>query len=118
MNPVFGHIEVFVKDPMSAKDFYINVLGFELDTIQNDKFVWLKSGTYVILLRPGKEQAEQPDYQSARAGFVMYTDNLEKTKSELARRGLEFKGTDGSDKFLTFTDPDGNWFQLVNPSEH
>ena len=118
MNPAFGHIEVFVKDPMSAKDFYINVLGFELETVQNDKFVWLKSGTYVILLRPGKSPAEAENYQQARAGFVLYTEDLEVTKSELLSRGLEFKGTDGSDKCLTFTDPDGNWFQLVNPKEH
>ncbi|MEO8512741.1 MAG: VOC family protein [Ignavibacteria bacterium] len=118
MNPVFGHIEIFVKDPLESKDFYINVLGFELETIQNDKFVWLKSGNYVILLRPGKKSEVADNYQTSKTGFVMYTNDLDVTKGELIGRGLEFRGTDGSDKCLTFTDPDGNWFQLVNPAVH
>jgi len=114
----FGHIEVFVKDPLVSKDFYTDVLGFELETIQQDKFVWLKSGSYVILLRPGKAPEAAANYQTARTGFVMYTNDLDKTGAELLSRGLMFKGTDGSDRCLTFTDPDGNWFQLVNPDEH
>ena len=118
MNLNFGHIEVFVKDPMLSKDFYIDVFGFELETIQNEKFVWLKSGNYVILLRPGKGTDSASNYQSSKTGFVLYTNNLDKTKSELINMGLEFKGTDGADRCLTFTDPDGNWFQLVNPDEH
>ncbi len=118
MNPNFGHIEVFVKDPAESMKFYIDVLGFELETIQNDKFVWLKSGNYVILLRPGINSLNTENYQSAKTGFVLYSDNLDITKKELQSRGLVFKGTDGSDRCLTFTDPDGNWFQLVNPEEH
>ena len=47
----FGHLEIFVKDPLAAKDFYVNVLGFKLES-------------------------------------------------------------------LTFTDPDGNWFPLIDPNNH
>lgn len=54
-------------------------------------------------------------YKDSDVGFVFYTDDLEKTRKELISHGLEFKGTDGSDSCLTFTDPDGNWFQLVDP---
>lgn len=118
MDQNFGHIEVFVKDPMISKDFYIDILGFELETVQNGKFVWLKSGNYVILLRPGKETELAENYQSAKTGFVLYTADLDSAKKELQNRGLVFKGTDGSERCLTFTDPDGNWFQLVNPAEH
>ncbi len=91
-----GHIEVFVKDPMASKEFYSGVLGFELDKIQQDKFVWLRAGEYTILLRPAAESE----------------------RTDLENKGLVFKGTDGSERCLTFTDPDGNWFQLVNPDEH
>ncbi len=118
MNPTFRHIEIFVKDPQSSMKFYTDVLGFELETVQHEKFVWLKSGSYVILLRPGKNSEQAENYQSAKTGFVLYTEDLEKTKALLTGRGLEFRGTDGSDNCLTFTDPDGNWFQLVNPDEH
>lgn len=117
-----GHIEVFVKDPMASKDFYCGVLGFELDTIQQDKFVWLRAGNYTILLRPAASHESTAgrggEYAAAEKGFVLYTNELESAKSELESKGLVFKGTDGSERCLTFTDPDGNWFQLVNPDEH
>ncbi len=119
-----GHIEVFVKDPMASKEFYCGVLGFELDTIQQDKFVWLRSGEYTILLRPtpeggsGNPADRGKEYSAAEKGFVIYTDDLESAKNDLESKGLLFQGTDGSERCLTFTDPDGNWFQLVNPSEH
>ncbi len=117
-----GHIEVFVKDPMASKDFYCGVLGFELDTIQQEKFVWLRAGNYTILLRPAASHesiaGRGGEYSAAEKGFVLYTNELESAKAELENKGLVFKGTDGSERCLTFTDPDGNWFQLVNPDEH
>lgn len=118
-----GHIEVFVKDPMASKEFYCSVLGFELDTIQQDKFVWLRAGDYTILLRPAAESeaannSRGAEYSSAEKGFVLYTNDLESARKDLENKGLVFKGTDGSERCLTFTDPDGNWFQLVNPAEH
>lgn len=118
-----GHIEVFVEDPMASKDFYCGMLGFELDTIQQEKFVWLRAGEYTILLRPAGgsqtgNKSRGEEYRSAEKGFVLYTNDLETAKTDLESKGLVFKGTDGSERCLTFTDPDGNWFQLVNPDEH
>jgi catechol 2,3-dioxygenase-like lactoylglutathione lyase family enzyme len=115
----FGHTEIFVKDPMKSKYFYIDVLGFELVEVQADKFVWLKSGDALVLLRPsGGNSSRAADYGSADTGFVIYTDNLQESAQKMKSSGLVFKGTDGSDKCLTFTDPDGNWFQLVDPKDH
>ena len=53
----FGHIELFVTDPLGAMTFYRDVLGFEVETVQRDKYVWLKLGGTTILLRPGKVEA-------------------------------------------------------------
>ena len=116
----FGHIEIFVKNPLDATDFYSDLLGFEIIEIQDNKFVWLKSEDTVILLRPGNFSASShiTEYSKSNTGIVIYTDNLEKTSEQLKAKGLEFKGTDGGEKCLTFTDPDGNWFQLVNPEDH
>lgn len=110
-----GHIEIFASDPLKSKDFYVNVLGFEIIEIQHDKFIWLKSGENIFLLRPGINNLQVNEYKFSNSGIVFYTNELEKTRRELINRGLEFRGTDGSDQCLTFTDPDGNWFQLVNP---
>jgi len=115
-----GHIEIFVKNPLESKKFYTDLLGFELVDVQDDKFVWLKSGDSLILLRPGNYSSglESSEYNKSKSGLVIYTDNLERTSEKLKSKGLEFKGTDGNDKCLTFTDHDGNWFQLVNPEDH
>jgi catechol 2,3-dioxygenase-like lactoylglutathione lyase family enzyme len=113
-----GHLEYFVSDPLISKDFYLNILGFNLIEIQNGKFVWMNKDNITILLRPGKPEIAPENYQSANTALVLYTDDLEKCAEEMKSKGLEFKGTDGSSRCLTFTDLDGNWFQLVNPKEH
>ncbi|MEK7469696.1 MAG: VOC family protein [Planctomycetota bacterium] len=117
MGITVGHLEVFVPDPSRAKDFYKNVLGFEIGDVQHDgKVVWMTNGDLTILLRPGSPPAPAT-YQGATIAMVLYCDDLDKEVAELKNRGLVFKGTDGSDRCLTFTDPFGNWFQLVNPEE-
>ncbi len=112
-----GHIEIFVKDPLTAKDFYVDVLGFAIEEIQHKKFVWLKKDSLVILLRPG-QPVNPPTYQETNIAFVIYTDDFKEAKEYFISKDVIFKGTDGSDKCLTFTDNDGNWFQLVNKDEH
>lgn len=111
----FGHIEIFAEDPLKSKDFYIKILGFELVEIQHDKFVWMKYCGMEFLLRPGKNELKVSQYKDSNTGIVLYTDDLEKSRSEMISKGLAFRGTDGSDECLTFTDPDGNWFQLTDP---
>ena len=49
-----GHTEIYVENPIEAKDFYINVLGFELEIIQQERFVWLNKGKQTLLLKPGR----------------------------------------------------------------
>ncbi len=113
-----GHIELFVADPQASKKFYRDVLGFEVISEQNEKFIWMRLGDREILLRPGRLHVNTSAYAGASVGIVLYTDDLETTRDALRSRGLQFKGTDGSDKCLTFTDLDGHWFQLVNPENH
>jgi catechol 2,3-dioxygenase-like lactoylglutathione lyase family enzyme len=112
-----GHFEIFVRDVQKSRIFYEDVLGFEFFDQQGDQFVWLKNGDLEFLLCPGENPSHAPDYQKTSMTIVLYTEDLTTTKNELERRGLEFKGFDGSEKCLTFTDPDGNWIQLVNPNE-
>lgn len=114
----FGHVEIFVNDTMKSKDFYEKVLGFKVIEVQHKTFVWMKSGNQEFLLRPGKKNLKTSIYKDSDIGFVFYTEDLEQTKNELLSIGLEFKGIDGSDSCLTFTDLDGNWFQLVNPKHN
>lgn len=113
-----GHVEIFVREPLSAREFYEKVLGFEVIDVQAEQFVWLKSDGTHILLRPGGNAQQAESYSSASCGYVIYTDDLEDSVKLLESKGLKFRGSDGSVKCPTFTDPDGNWFQLVNPNDH
>jgi catechol 2,3-dioxygenase-like lactoylglutathione lyase family enzyme len=38
----FGHIEILAADPQRSKQFYSDVLGFELEVVQNGQNIWLK----------------------------------------------------------------------------
>lgn len=108
-----GHIEVFVKDPLASLPFYRDVLGMEVVAVQEERYVWLESGGVEVLLRPGTPGGRGEHYEQTTSAFVFYTDDLAAAVETLRSRGLEFRGTDGSPDCLTFTGPDGEWFQLV-----
>ncbi len=113
-----GHIEIFVSDPMKARGFYVDVLGFTLVQIQGDQFVWLTLEDQSFLLRPSKNQNRVEFYDQSKIGLVLYTENLKEKRAELESRGLKFEDPDMFEGCLTFQDPDGNWFQLVDPNNH
>ncbi|MFC1852033.1 VOC family protein [candidate division CSSED10-310 bacterium] len=111
-----GHIELNVSDPMKSKEFYEKVLGFEVVVDQGDQIIWLKLGEQELLLRPGLDVVHSDSCQKSPFNLVFYTDDLIQKKKELTAKGVEFKGEDQGCPI--FTDPDGNWFQLVNPNDH
>lgn len=113
-----GHIELFVADPSASKAFYEDVLGFDVVAIQKDSFVWIQKGDVELLLRPGNGAAPVTNYAYAASAIVLYTNDVPAMARQLQQAGLRFRGTDSSDTCLTFTDPDGHWFQLVNPESH
>ncbi|MHA2249318.1 MAG: VOC family protein [Candidatus Kariarchaeaceae archaeon] len=114
----FGHIEIFVQDVARSHAFYRDILEFDDVAVQEDgALVWLMKSDIEILIRRGKPKRSEL-YQHTNIGIVQYTDDLKSEQKLLEKRGLIFRGTDGSDKCLTFTDPDGHWFQLVNPDDH
>lgn len=118
MSMQFGHIEVLCHHVERARQFYVDILGAEITVEQGEQLIWLQLGSQEILLRQGQPQIPAGRYEDAATGFVLYTDNLEQTRKQLVHRGLVFRGTVDTEKCLTFTDPDGNWFQLVDPQDH
>src|SRR5436190_1931909 len=112
-----GHIELFVRDPAHSRDFYRDLLGFEVIAEQGADFIWLKSGDREILLRRAANPPQTDSYQQSSIAFVMYTDDLPATLAQLKSRGLAARGEDGGAKCPTFVDPDGHWFQVVNPKD-
>jgi catechol 2,3-dioxygenase-like lactoylglutathione lyase family enzyme len=113
-----GHIELFSPNPDRLSEFYIQKLGFTLVANQSHGFIWLKSGALEILIRPGDPMKNANRYEESRFGFVLYTEDIQAALERLEQAGIVIKGTVDSQKCYTFTDPDGNWFQLVDPEDH
>ncbi len=113
----FGHRELFTRDPHRARGFYEEVLGFTVTSVQPGNMVWLERGDVEILLRPGSPPASPPCYDGCGAGIVLSVEDAPRILEELRKRGLVVRGTAGTEKGHTFTDPDGNWFRLVDPSD-
>ena len=113
-----GHIELFVSDPLRSMTFYRDVLGFEVIAIQDNQFFWLRSGTQELLLRPGLRTRKPVSYGHSRLALVLYTDDLAASLKRLHTHGLSPQQMVESDACYTFTDPDGNWLQLVDPTTH
>ena len=116
MKLALGHIELFVKNPVASIPFYADGLGAEIVAVQDETFVWLKLGEVELLLRPGNP-APVSCYAQSMAGLVLYVDNLETAVYQLKGYGIKCHLMDEPDCY-TFQDPDGHWFQLVDPSTH
>ncbi|MCA9784581.1 MAG: VOC family protein [Candidatus Delongbacteria bacterium] len=111
-----GHIELFCTDPARTLEFFTGILGAELISEQEGGLYWVDLGGLEFLLRPGTP-ALHPSYGACSQALVLYTDNLPATRELLERRGLVFAGEDGHPDCPTFHDPDGHWFQLVDPGD-
>ncbi len=79
---------------------------------QGDRFIWVQCGGTEILLKPG--DGHEPRPFEASPCVVLYTEELEARRSELTARGVQ---TEPHGNCHHFQDPDGHWFQLVDPSE-
>jgi catechol 2,3-dioxygenase-like lactoylglutathione lyase family enzyme len=100
----FGHLELFVADPLRSLEFYTDDLGFQLIENQDDRFIWVERGGLTILIQPGKG--------GGSTCVVYYTETLDEEVAALRERGvkLEFKAN-----CYHFRDLDGHEFQIVHP---
>ena len=111
-----GHIELFVSDALKSKQFYENVLGFEVVAVQGEQFVWVKAGEVEILLRQGSPPKPAASYTQAGCGIVLYAEDLPVQLAVYRQRGLDLQPMPGEPDCHVFQDPDGHWFQLVDPT--
>jgi catechol 2,3-dioxygenase-like lactoylglutathione lyase family enzyme len=111
-----GHIELFVRDVAVAAGFYVDVLGFELVAEQADgRFVWVRLGDREVLLRLGESRPPAAAYDRTAVGLVLYTDDVAADVGRLRSAGVTCETMPGEPGCFTFRDPDGHWWQLVDP---
>ncbi len=127
-----SHVSIFVLNQDSAKDFYINKLGFEVitDAPMGEGVRWLTVGLkdqsdFEIVLTPiidkmmfNKETAEQMRSLVSKGTFgfgVFECEDIYATYEELKAKGVEFSKAPKKEFYgieAIFKDDSGNWFSL------
>jgi len=140
----FSHTTLFVIDQDKAYDFYVNNLGFKVNTdaTMENGFRWLtinppEQPDLEIVLMPVLHEsmvksADCPDGfdEETRSAFrillekgilgagVMHTNDCRATYEELKAKGVKFKG-EPKEQFYgieaVMFDGCGNWFSITQP---
>ena len=131
-----SHTSLFVNDQDKAYDFYVNKLGFKVNTDakMENGFRWLTVNPpdqpeLEIVLFPALEKANGFDEDVRNAlqllldkgvmgAGVLYTPDIRATYEELKAKGVQFKG-EPKEQFYGIecivTDGCGNWFSMTQP---
>jgi catechol 2,3-dioxygenase-like lactoylglutathione lyase family enzyme len=129
-------VNVFCLDQDKARDFYVDVLGFELrtDVTAGEGFRWVTVGhpsqpeLDLTLMTPGPPMdAEAADFlrrqlQKGQMGGVgLKVDDCRKTHAELVAKGVEFVQEPAERPYgveAVMRDVSGNWLVLVEPKDY
>lgn len=133
-----SHCSVFVLDQDSAKDFYVNKLGFELknDVPMGPTFRWItvsppgQPDLEIVLMLCAESPAMDAQYaakmreiiESGNMGMgVFHTDDIYATYADLTAKGVKFKG-EPKEQFYgieaIMMDDSGNWFSVTQTKPH
>jgi catechol 2,3-dioxygenase-like lactoylglutathione lyase family enzyme len=132
-----SHTSFFVNDQDKAYDFYVNKLGFKVNTdaTMDNGFRWLtvnppdQPDLEIILFPAGGDGSFDEDVKNAlkllldkgvMGAGVLYTPDVYATYQELKEKGVEFK-SEPKEQFYGIecivTDGCGNWFSMTQPKE-
>lgn len=141
----FSHTTLFVDDQDKAFNFYVNILGFKINTdaTMDNGYRWLtlnppeQPDLEVVLMPPlhgsmlKSEQNPHGFDEETRSAFavllkkgimgagVLYTPDCRATYAELKSRGVDI--TEPKEQFYgtecVVKDGCGNWFSMTQPKE-
>lgn len=142
----FSHTTLFVLDQQKAYDFYVNTLGFKVNTDapMGNGYRWLtvtspeQPDLEIVLMEvlhesmiKSETSPEGLDEESRNAfrvllekgimgAGVMYTSDCRATYEELKAKGVQFRGEPREQFYGTeavMFDGCGNWFSVTQPKE-
>ena len=126
---------VYCLDQDEARDFYVDVLGFEVrtDVTMGDGFRWVTVGhpnqpeleiTLVLQgppLEPDAAEFVRRELEKGQLGGIgLRTDDCRKTCEELSAKGVTFVQEPADRPYgveAIIRDVSGNWLVLVQPTE-
>jgi catechol 2,3-dioxygenase-like lactoylglutathione lyase family enzyme len=128
-------VTVYCLDQDKARDFYVNILGFEVrtDITMGEGFRWVTVGhpsqpeLEVTLMTPGPPlDADAADFvrrqleKGQMGGLGLRVDDCRKTYEELKGKGVTFLQEPSERPYgveAVMRDNTGNWLVLVEPRE-
>ena len=131
-----SHTSFFVTDQGKAYDFYVNKLGFKVNTdvTMDNGFRWLTVNPpdqpdLEIILFPSENNGFDEEVnkalkllleKGAMGAGAMYTPDCRATYEELKAKGVVFK-SEPKEQFYgieaIITDGCGNWFSMTQPKD-
>lgn len=126
-------VTVYCLDQDKARDFYVNVLGFDArtDVTMGEGFRWVtvshpsQPELEVTLMTPGPPlDADAADFvrrqleKGAMGGLGLAVDDCRKTHEELSAKGVVFLQEPSDRPYgveAVMRDNSGNWLVLVEP---
>ena len=132
-----SHASFFVSDQNKAYDFYVNKLGFKVNTdaTMDNGFRWLtvnppeQPDLEIILFPTGGVNGFDEEVNKAlnfllekgvMGAGAFYTSDCRATYEELKAKGVQFK-SEPKEQFYgieaIITDGCGNWFSMTQPKE-
>ena len=128
-------VTVFCLDQDAARDFYVDVLGFQprTDASAGEGFRWVTAShpsqpeLEITFMTPGPPlDPEAADFvrrqleKGQMGGLGLRVDDCHKTYEELSARGVEFLQQPADRPYgveAVMRDNSGNWLVLVEPRE-
>jgi catechol 2,3-dioxygenase-like lactoylglutathione lyase family enzyme len=128
-------VTVYCLDQDKARDFYVDVLGFELNTdiTMGEGFRWLtvrhrnQPELEVTLMTPGPPlDADAADFvrrqlqKGQMGGLGLRVDDCRKTYEQLSAKGVTFLQEPSDRPYgveAVMRDVSGNWLVLVEPKD-
>jgi catechol 2,3-dioxygenase-like lactoylglutathione lyase family enzyme len=129
-----SHATLYVLDQDSARDFYVNKLGFDarMDLKMDNGFRWLtvspkgQPDLQIILMQVDGPNMQPEVAKSIRElltqgkinGGVMQTSDCRTTYEELKAKGVEFPSPPKEQFYgieAIMKDDSGNWFSMTEP---
>lgn len=114
----FAVIGIYVDDIKRAKEFYCDILGFEIENTYSDgNILQMKSEGPTVIV----EQVDNPSSAvypgQSQVVLCVATEDIERTSKEYREKGVKFLHEDPepfvAGKFMAMKDPAGNIIELL-----
>jgi catechol 2,3-dioxygenase-like lactoylglutathione lyase family enzyme len=109
------HIVLHVKDMDVSKDFYVGLLGMEVNH-EGPGRLFLSCGQQMLGLFEMEGLHRKPVHPDLNhVAFQIESGSYKEVKAALEEHGIEVSGRKGDPHCIYFQDPDGHRLQILTP---